>query len=148
MFIMLYCVIYISEFKCLCYWLSWEKLVKSSHELDAQFTFIAFNKHEPLWLKLWSCGLDNCFGWELAHMCCHMASFQHCTYLYLVDVCTFVYGCLSWWNECGNLVSLMSKYKWLERLTGRLTQAMHHSWWKFTYISRWTFSETLHNKKL
>jgi len=79
----------ISEFKCLCYWLSWEKLVKSSHELDAQFTFIAFNKHEPLWLKLWSCGLDNSFGWELAHMCCHMASFQHCTYLYLVDVMNF-----------------------------------------------------------
>ena len=25
-----------------------KKLVKSSHELDAQFTFIAFNKHEPL----------------------------------------------------------------------------------------------------
>ena len=86
-----YCVIYISEFKCLCYWLSWEKLVKSSHELDAQFTFIAFNKHEPLWLKLWSCGLDNSFGWELAHMWCHMASFQHCTYLYLVDV---MYFCL------------------------------------------------------
>ena len=51
------------------------------------------------------------------------------------------------WNESGNLVSLRSKYKWLERLTGWLTQAMHHSWWKFTYISRWTFSEALHKKK-
>ena len=120
MFIMLYCVIYISEFKCLCYWLSWEKLVKSSHELDAQFTFIAFNKHEPLWLKLWSCGLDNSFGWELTHMCCHMASFQHCTYLYSVDI---MYFCL-WMlimvpNKCGNLVSLRSGYKWLERHLGR-----------------------------
>ena len=78
----------------------------SSHKLDAHFTFTALNTSEPLWLKLWSYELDNSLGWELAHMCCHIASFQHCTYLYLVDV---MY-----------LVSLLSKYKWLERLTGKL----------------------------
>ena len=119
MFIMLYCVIYTSELKCLCYWLSWEKLVKSSHEFDAHFTFIALNKHEPLWLKLWSCELDKSLGWELAHMWCHMASFQHCTYLYSVNIMYF-----SLWmlimvpNKCGNLVSLKSLYKWLERCLG------------------------------
>ena len=52
------------------------------------------------------------------------------------------------WNKSGNLVSLRSKYKWLERLTGWLTQAMHHSWWKFTYILWWTIYVTPYNKKL
>ena len=75
-----------------CYGKIW---LKSSHELDAHFTFIALNKHEPLWLKLWSCELDKSLGWELAHMCCHKASFQHALYILLIS-CTFVYGCLSW----------------------------------------------------
>ena len=81
-----------------CYGKSWSY---SSHKLDTHFTLIALNKSEALWLKLWSYELDNSFGWELAHMFCHMASFQHCTYLYLVDVMHF---CL--W------MPIMVKWKW------------------------------------
>ena len=67
-----------------CFGKSW---LYSSHKLDAHFIFIELNKPEPLWLKLWSYELDNSFDWE----CYHIASFEHCTYLYLVHVMYFCF---------------------------------------------------------
>ena len=93
------CIIYTSEWKCLCCWLLWKSWLYSSHELDAHFTFIALNEHDPLWLKLWCYELDKRLWLKLAEMCCHMERFQHCTSLYLVDV---MYFCL-WMLTMGEI---------------------------------------------
>lgn len=61
----------------------------SSHELDAHFTFIALNEHDPLWLKLWCYELDKCLWLRVSRNVYHMERFQHCTSLYLVDVMHF-----------------------------------------------------------
>ena len=47
------CVIYTSKWKWYLIYCNGKSWLKSSRELDAHFTFIAFNKHEPLWLILW-----------------------------------------------------------------------------------------------
>ena len=62
------CLCYLtSEWKCLCYWLQWKKnWLYSSHELDAQCSFICIIKLDPLWLRLWCLWLDECFGLEVS----------------------------------------------------------------------------------
>ena len=84
------CVIYTSEWKCLCYWLQWKKnWLYSSHELDAQCSFICIIKLDPLWLRLWCLWLDECFGLEVSPYVLSHGKLSTRSSSHLVDIMCF-----------------------------------------------------------
>ena len=63
----------------------------SSHELDAHFTFIALNEHDPLWLKLWCYELDKCLWLRVSRNVLSHGTLSTLHLFILVDV---MYFCL------------------------------------------------------
>jgi len=61
----------------------------SSHELDAQCSFICIIKLDPLWLRLWCLWLDECFGLEVSPYVLSHGKLSTRSSSHLVDIMCF-----------------------------------------------------------
>ena len=70
----------------------------SSHELDAQCSFICIIKLDPLWLRLWCLWLDECFGLEVSPYVLSHGKLSTRSSSHLVDIMCFCLWMLIMWK--------------------------------------------------
>ena len=84
-------VIYTSEWKCLCCWLLWEKLVIELSRTWCTLYFHCIDKTWPIVIKIMMLWLDKCLWLRVSSYVLSHGKLSTCTSFHLVDI---MYFCL------------------------------------------------------